>query len=82
MVKKSHLKVKIRFSGAIIKEPFIYRLGHQFKVVTNIRRALIEEKNGWMDLELSGEMSDIEKAVGSLEKLGIKVDPIEGDVVE
>jgi len=82
MVKKSHLKVKVRFSGAIIKEPFIYRLGHQFKVVTNIRRALIEEKNGWMDLELSGEMSDIEKAVASLEKLGIKVDPIEGDVVE
>ena len=78
----SHLKIKIRFSGDIIKEPIIYRLGHQFKVVTNIRRALIEEKNGWMDLELIGEMDEIEKAVDSLKERGIRVDPIEGDVVE
>ena len=78
----SHLRVKLRFSGDVIKEPVIYRLGHEFKVITNIRRALIEEKNGWMDLELLGEMDEIEKAIDSLKGHGIRVDPIEGDVVE
>ena len=78
----SHLKIKMRFSGDIIKEPVIYRLCHEFKVITNIRRALIEEKSGWIDFELTGEMDEIEKAIEWLEKLGIRVDPIEGDVVE
>ena len=40
------------------------------------------EKAGWMDLEMSGEDSDIDKAIDYLKERDIKVNPIEGDVVE
>ncbi|PIY19380.1 FeS-binding protein, partial [Candidatus Desantisbacteria bacterium CG_4_10_14_3_um_filter_40_18] len=36
----------------------------------------------WMVLELDGEMDEIDRAVEDLAKQGIKVDPIEGDIVE
>ncbi|MHB8481188.1 MAG: NIL domain-containing protein [Nitrospiria bacterium] len=65
-----------------IKEPVIYQIGKEFKVVTNIRKADVNEKTGWMDLELMGEIEEIEKAVMALKQTGIKVDPIERDIIE
>jgi len=34
-----NMKVHIRFPEDKIKEPVIYQIGHEFKVVTNVRRA-------------------------------------------
>jgi hypothetical protein len=45
-------------------------------------RADVRETTGWMDLELTGESAEIERAVAGLRKKGIIVDPIELDVVE
>ena len=49
------LRFHIRFPENKIKEPIIYQIGHEFKVVTNVRRADVRETTGWMDLELTGE---------------------------
>ena len=76
------MKVHIRFPEEKIKEPVIYQIGHEFKVVTNVRRADVRETTGWMDLELTGESAEIERAVAGLRTKGIIVDPIELDVVE
>jgi len=76
------MKVHIRFPEDKIKEPVIYQIGHEFKVVTNVRRADVRETTGWMDLELTGESAEIERAVAGLRKKGVIVDPIELDVVE
>jgi hypothetical protein len=76
------MKVHIRFPEDKIKEPVIYQIGHEFKVVTNVRRADVRETTGWMDLELTGESIEIERAVAGLRKKGIIVDPIELNVVE
>ena len=76
------MKVHIRFPEDKIKEPVIYQIGHEFKVVTNVRRADVRETTGWMDLELTGESAEIERAIVGLRKKGIIVDPIELDVVE
>jgi hypothetical protein len=51
-------------------------------VVTNVRRADVRETTGWMDLELTGDTAEIERAVEGLRKKGIVVDPIELNVVE
>ena len=76
------MKVHIRFPEDKIKEPVIYQIGHEFKVVTNVRRADVRETTGWMDLELIGDSTEIERAIAGLRKKGVIVDPIELNVVE
>lgn len=76
------LRFHIRFPEEKIREPIIYQIGHEYKVVTNVRRADVREKTGWMDLELTGEAVEIERAVQGLKKKGCLVDPIELNVVE
>ena len=77
-----NVKVHIQFPENKIKEPVIYQIGHEFKVVTNVRRADVRETTGWMDLELTGESAEIDRAIAGLRKKGVIVDPIELNVVE
>ena len=77
-----NLKFHIRFPEDKIKEPVIYQIGHEFNVVTNVRRADVRETTGWMDLELIGDSTEIERAIAGLRKKGVIVDPIELNVVE
>jgi ABC-type methionine transport system ATPase subunit len=76
------MRFHIRFPEDKIKEPVIYQIGKEYQVVTNVRRADVRETTGWMDLELSGETAEIERAVAGLRKKGVIVDPIELNVVE
>jgi ABC-type methionine transport system ATPase subunit len=78
----AHFKIRISFPEDKIKEPLIYQIGQEFKVVTNIRRADVREKTGWVELELTGEAAEIEKAVESLKGKGVKVEPIERNIIE
>ncbi len=79
MVKK---QVMFTFPEELIREPIIYTLSHQFKVVTNIRRADVSENRGWVVLELEGEEAEIEQGIAWVISKGVRVDPIIGDVVE
>mgnify|MGYP000336117139 CR=1 FL=1 len=76
------LRFHIRFPEEKIKEPVIYQIGREYNVVTNVRRADVRETTGWMDLELTGETAEIERAIEGLRKKGVIVDPIELNVVE
>lgn len=78
----SNVKVHVQFPENKIKEPIIYQIGHEYKVVTNVRRADVRETTGWMDLELTGESTEIDQAIAGLRKKGVIVDPIELNVVE
>ena len=79
MAKK---QVMFTFPEELIKEPIIYTLGHQFKVVTNIRRADISEQKGWVVLEMEGDDAEIERGIAWVTSKGIRVDPVVGDIVE
>ncbi|MCZ6802179.1 MAG: NIL domain-containing protein [Nitrospirae bacterium] len=76
------LRFHIRFPEEKIPAPIIYEIGHEYKVVTSIRRADIRETTGWMDVEFSGETDEIERAIEGIRKKGATVDPIELNVVE
>lgn len=76
------LRFHIRFPEEKIPEPIVYHLGHEYRVVTSIRRADVRETTGWMDIELSGETEEIERAIDGLRSKGVSVDPIELNVVE
>ncbi|HEY6085157.1 MAG TPA: NIL domain-containing protein [Nitrospira sp.] len=78
----SNMRFHIRFPEEKIKEPVIYQIGKEYKVVTNVRRADVRDTTGWMDLELTGDTAEIERAIEGLRKKGVVVDPIELNVVE
>ncbi len=78
----ARVRFKFTFPPQLIQEPLIYQLGHQFPVVTNIRRASVEENWGWVVLELEGPEDDIERGLDWLREKGVRVDPVVGDVVE
>lgn len=75
-------RVKFSFPPKLIKDPIIYLVGKNFKLVTNIRRAEVEENKGWVILELEGEEAEIKKGLDWVAKQGVRVDPVTGDVVE
>lgn len=74
--------VNLVFPQKLIKKPVIYAMAKKFDVIPNIRRAKITETVGEVTLELSGTKNNLEKAARYLEKVGIKVGPIVGDIVE
>jgi ABC-type methionine transport system ATPase subunit len=75
-------KVYLTFPKSLIKEPVVYNVGKKFKVVTNIRTASVTEEIGIMALEITGEEEEYRKAVEYLRGIGVRVDPIEMDVIE
>ncbi len=79
MVKR---QVMFTFPQKLIKEPIIYNLSLQFKVVTNIRRADITADKGWVILELEGSENNIEQGLAWVTSRGVRVDPVIGDIVE
>lgn len=79
MVKR---RVMFTFPDELVKEPVIYNLGQQFKVVTNIHRADITEGKAWMVLELEGEEKEIEDGIAWVISKGVRVEPVVGDTIE
>jgi hypothetical protein len=75
-------RLKLIFGPSLVKEPVIWQLGHQFKIVTNIRRADVSKEQGWVLLEITGEPDELDRGVGYLESRGVTVEPAEGDIVE
>ena len=75
-------RVKFTFMTELVKEPIIYQLGQNFQVVTNIRRADVREDMGWVVLELDGEDTEIERGLDWVSAIGVRVDPVSGDVID
>ena len=74
-------QVTLIFPQHLIKEPVIYMMSKEYDVIPNIRRAKVTESVGEVTLELEGSEDSLKKAVAFLEKKGVKVEPVVGDVV-
>jgi ABC-type methionine transport system ATPase subunit len=72
----------LMFPPKLIKEPLIWKLGHKFKVVTNVRQASVTDEVGIVCLELDGNREDVKAAIQWLEKQGVSVEPVEISVIE
>jgi hypothetical protein len=51
-------------------------------VVTNVRQASVTDEIGIVCLEISGPPNGVKAAIQWLEKIGIKVEPVEIGVIE
>ena len=72
-------RLHLTFPEHTIQEPVVWRLGHEFGLVTNIRRANVEDLHGWVILEVDGSEEDLTRAIGWLEDQGVQVDRIRGE---
>ena len=78
MAKK---QITLIFPQHLIKEPVVYMMAKEYGVVPNIRRAKVTETVGEVTLELEGGEDSLKKAIAFLEKKGVKVESVVGDVV-
>ncbi|MBI2862327.1 MAG: NIL domain-containing protein [Chloroflexi bacterium] len=74
-------RLKFTYPHGLITEPIIGRVCKNYEVMVNIRRANVTEEEGWVVLELEGELEEIDRAVAWVVAQGVRVDPVEGDVV-
>lgn len=70
------------FPQKLIKEPVIYTMAKKYNVIPSIRRARVTESIGEVTLELSGRKENLDEARRYLERQGIKVQLITGDIIE
>jgi ABC-type methionine transport system ATPase subunit len=75
-------RVYLTYPKDQVKEPLLYQVCKKFDVVTNIRQASVSDKIGLVALELEGESEEIEKAIQYFIDKGVKVEPIELDIIE
>lgn len=71
----------LMYPPKLIKKPFIWEVGHKFKVVTNIRQASVTDEIGIVCLELEGARDQVKAAIQWLEKCGVNVEPVEINVI-
>ncbi|MSU63687.1 MAG: ferredoxin [Pedosphaera sp.] len=72
----------LMYPPKLITTPVIWEVGHKFNVMTNVRQASVTDEIGVVCLELDGQRPEIKAAIKWLEKLGVKVEPVEINVIE
>jgi hypothetical protein len=67
-------RLHLTFPERLVEEPVIYTLGKRFDLVTNLRRANINERLAWVIMEVEGTAEAIADAAAWLTDQGIQVD--------
>jgi ABC-type methionine transport system ATPase subunit len=75
-------RILLTFPENLITEPVIHTMGTRYGIVTNVRRANVEERMGWVILEIDGPEEALDAAVAYAAGLGVEVNEMSGDVVE
>jgi len=76
-----HQRLWLMYPPKLIKKPFIWEVGHKFKVTTNIRQASVTDEIGIVCLELEGKRAEVDRAITWLEKNGVNVEPVEIGII-
>ena len=75
-------RVYLTFPTELIKQPVVCDMYDRYKVRFSIRTASVNEEIGIIGLELEGEDERVQAAMAFFRERGIRVEPIELDVVE
>ena len=76
------IRLHVSFPEELVDRPMLYEMMKEHDVVPNLRRAAVEAHSGWVILELSGESTAVDGAIGYLEGVGCTVNRMEGDLLE
>ena len=70
-------RLHLTFPGTLASEPILHGLATEFGLVTNIRRANIDDRGGWVIVEVDGDDQQLAAAVSWLAEQGLDVDRID-----
>ena len=79
---KQQRRLWLMYPPRLITNPIIWQLGQKFPLVTNVRQCSVTDEIGIVCLELEGARAQIKAAIKWLEKQGIRVEPVEINVLE
>jgi ABC-type methionine transport system ATPase subunit len=74
-------RVYLTYPQALIQEPVVCEMYDRLRVKFNLRTASVSEEIGLIGLELDGEAETIEQAIAFFRDKGIRVEPLELDVM-
>ncbi|MCZ7649422.1 MAG: NIL domain-containing protein [Planctomycetota bacterium] len=80
--KEIVFRAYLTFDEKTTTRPMIYELIKKFDVVPNIRTASCKEDMAIMSLSITGDEEEIDRACKWLRKEGVRIDPVEMNVVE
>jgi len=60
-----------------VAEPWLWRLSKEFNVSLNIKKANIDEDFGWVQVELEGDLEEIQRATAWLMTTGLHVEALQ-----
>ena len=65
----------LTFTKDLVDRPVLQNLGKKFALTCNLKKAQLSEGAGWVQVALSGEMDEIQRAVADLMTQGVLVNP-------
>ncbi len=71
----------LTYSEELVSEPLLWELATQHGLVTNVRRANVEDTLGWVIVEVHGEPAALTEGREWLVGRGVQVADLGGDVV-
>jgi ABC-type methionine transport system ATPase subunit len=74
-------RIYLTFPPQLVREPLVCRMYAELGVEFNLRTASVTDEIGIIGLELHGEPAAIEAAIEFFRRRGVRVEPIELDVV-
>lgn len=80
--EKGRQRLWLMYPPKHITSPIVWELITRFELVANIRQAEVRDEIGIVCLELEGERASLKKATQWLERKGVKVEPVEINVID
>ncbi len=74
-------RIYLTVPGNLVREPLVCQMYDALRVQFNIRTASITDEIGIVGLELVGRSDEVEAAIRFFRERGVRVEPIELDVL-
>jgi hypothetical protein len=74
-------RIYLTYPAGLVREPLVCRMYAELRVEFNLRTASVTDEIGIIGLELHGEPAEIEAAIEFFRSRGVRVEPIELDVL-
>ncbi len=72
----------LTYPSKLITRPILWEMTRKFPVIFNVRQASVTDAIGIVCLELEGPRPELKSVIAWLEKQGVKVEPVEINVIE
>lgn len=69
--------VNMTAGAQAVDQPWLWRLARDFDVQVNIKKASIDTDYGWVQVELSGPIEEIQRATAWLMTTGMHVEALQ-----